>query len=443
MTDRGPDDPNPVTAGTRLHSRVLPLAPDVDLLDLAGAPEFAWFSPTSELVATGAAATIELGTGRDRTQRAGDEVDALLGDARVDDPEGSGLGPLAVGAIPFDDATHGRLTVPELAVRRGAGGAVWVVVTATGRRPDPPDLRALPWWPDPGGLGPVPQQAPGGPGAGHAWPAVHAVRVPAGQDRVGFRAAVATALELIAAGWLDKVVLARELLVEAAGPFPRAAVLRRLRDGSPGSFVYASGDFVGASPELLVARRGRVATSRPLAGTVARGGSAEEEARRVAWLRSSGKEAAEHGLVVDMVAETLAKVADEVAVAPVEVVRLPTVAHLATRVSAELTEPVPSALELAGLLHPTPAVAGVPRDAALEVLARLEPFPRGRYAGPVGWVDHRGDGEWAVALRCATFAGPLARLVAGAGIVAGSDPDAEWAETGYKLEAMLRMLARP
>jgi len=133
-------------------------------------------------------------------------------------------------------------------------------------------------------------------------------------------------------------------------------------------------------------------------------------------------------------------VADEVAVAPVEVVRLPTVAHLATRVSAALTEPLPSALELAGLLHPTPAVAGAPREAALEVLAWLEPFHRGAYGGPVGWVDHRGDGEWAVALRCATLDGPVARLVAGAGIVAGSDPEAEWAESGYKLEAMLRVL---
>jgi len=424
MSDRGTAGPGPVAPGTRLHSRVLRLASGLDLLDLAGEPEFAWASPTGELVTAGVAARIDVGTGRDRIQRAADETGALLGAARIDDPEGSGLGPLAVGVIPFGDAATGRLTVPELAVRRGPDRAVWAVVTAAGRPPDLPDLRA---------------RRPSSPGH-DVWPGVRAVRAPAGQDRAAFQAAVTTALDLIAAGRLDKVVLARELLVEAAWPFRSAAVLRRLRDRSAGSFVYASDGFVGASPELLVARRGRVATSRPMAGTVARGGTADEEARRVAWLRSSGKEAVEHRLVVDMVAETLAKVADEVAVAPVEVVRLPTVAHLATRVSAELTEPVPSALELAGLLHPTPAVAGAPRDAALEVLAQLEPFARGSYAGPVGWVDHRGDGEWAVALRCATLDGPVARLVAGAGIVAGSDPDAEWAETGYKLEAMLRVL---
>ncbi len=424
MSDRGADGPDPVAPGTRLHSRVLRLASGLDPLDLVGEPEFAWASPTGELVTAGVAARVDVGTGRDRIQRAADETGALLGAARIHDPGGSGLGPLAVGVIPFGDAATGRLTVPELAVRRGPDRAVWAVVTAAGHPPDLPDLRA---------------RRPSSPGH-DAWPGVRAVRAPAGQDRAAFQAAVTTALDLIAAGRLDKVVLARELLVEAAGPFWSAAVLRRLRDRSAGSFVYASDGFVGASPELLVARRGRVATSRPMAGTVARGGTADEEARRVAWLRSSGKEAVEHRLVVDMVAETLAKVADEVAVAPVEVVRLPTVAHLATRVSAELTEPVPSALELAGLLHPTPAVAGAPRDAALEVLARLEPFARGPYAGPVGWVDHRGDGEWAVALRCATLDGPVARLVAGAGIVAGSDPDAEWAETGYKLEAMLRVL---
>ncbi|HYT25856.1 MAG TPA: isochorismate synthase, partial [Actinomycetota bacterium] len=394
-----------------------------------------------EVATAGVAAEVRVPTGRDRVQRAADATGALLGQARVDDPEGTGLGPLAAGAVPFGEATPGRLSVPALVVRRGPDRALWAVATAAGRRPDPPDLRTRP------------RAGAGGDGA---WPEVRAVRAPAGQDRAGFQAAVRAALDVIAGprlgggrlgggllgggGLLDKVVLARELLVEAAGPFPRQAVLRRLRERAAGSFVYASGGFVGASPELLVARRGRTATSRPMAGTVPRGGAAGEEAGREAWLRASGKETAEHRLVVDMVAETLAKVADDIAVAPVEVVRLPTVAHLATRVSAELTAPVPSALELAGLLHPTPAVAGSPRDAALEVLAGLEPFDRGRYGGPVGWVDHRGDGEWAVALRCATLHRAGARLVAGAGIVAGSDPDAEWAETGYKLEAMLRVL---
>ena len=256
-----------------------------------------------------------------------------------------------------------------------------------------------------------------------------------------WRGAVRAALAAIGSGRLDKVVLAREAVVEAERPFPRAEVLRRLRRRPGGStYLYASGGFVGASPELLVRRQGRVAVSRPMAGTVPRGASASAEADGLARLTGSPKEAVEHRLVVDAVAEGLAKVADRVQVGRPEVVRLATVAHLATEITADLTGPLPSALELAGLLHPTPAVGGSPRDAALAAIATLEPFDRGCYAGPVGWVDRAGDGEWAVAIRCATLAGRRAHLIAGAGIVPGSDPDAEWAETEHKLRAVLEVL---
>jgi isochorismate synthase len=254
---------------------------------------------------------------------------------------------------------------------------------------------------------------------------------------------VVAALAAIGAGRLDKVVLAREAMVEADWPFPRAELLRRLQRRPGGAtFLYADGGFVGASPELLVRRRGRVATSRPMAGTVPQGDGAAE-AGGLARLTGSPKEAVEHRLVVDAVAEGLAKVADRVEVGKPEVVRLATVAHLATEITADLTGPLPTALELAGMLHPTPAVGGSPRDAALAAIAALEPFDRGRYAGPVGWVDRSGDGEWAVALRGATLEGRRAHLVAGAGIVPGSDPDAEWAETEHKLRAMLEVLLNP
>jgi isochorismate synthase len=252
---------------------------------------------------------------------------------------------------------------------------------------------------------------------------------------------VLAALAAIGEGRLDKVVLAREAAVEASAPWPRAEVLRRLwrRPGGV-TYLYACDRFVGASPELLVRRQGRVAVSRPMAGTVPRGDSEAAEAEGLARLTGSPKEAVEHRLVVDAVADGLAKVADRVQVGRPEVVRLATVAHLATEITADLTGPLPTALELAGLLHPTPAVGGSPRDAALAAIAALEPFDRGCYAGPVGWVDRAGDGEWAVALRCATLDGQRAHLLAGAGIVPGSDPDAEWAETGYKLRAVLEVL---
>ncbi len=409
----------------RLCSRVVRLGRPLDLLDVAGDTGFVWRSNAGELVGTGEAARIRLGKGRERLGQAADQVAELLGGAQVDDPEGSGLGPVAVAAVPFDDRAGGQLTVPALLLRRGADGATWAVATAAGRAARPPDPDAL----------------VGAADRGDPWPRIRAVRAPLGQQRADWEAAVTAALRAIAGGRLDKVVLARELEVDTDRPFRRAAVLRRLRDQAAGTYLYASGAFLGASPELLVARRGGLATSQPMAGTVASGGTPAAAADRLAWLQTSDKTAAEHGVVVDAVAETLAKVANDVEVTPAEVVRLPTVAHLATRVTAKLTEPLPSALELAGLLHPTPAVGGVPRDLALAVLAELEPFARGAYAGPVGWVDARGDGEWAVAIRCATLTPGGARLVAGAGIVAGSDPEAEWAETEWKAAAVLDALS--
>jgi menaquinone-specific isochorismate synthase len=245
-------------------------------------------------------------------------------------------------------------------------------------------------------------------------------------------------LTAIDAGEVRKVVLARQLVVEAGAPFDRRAVLDRLRRSHPSCFTYAAGDFVGASPELLIRRRGDEVASCPMAGTVRRGATPEEDDVLTAGLRRSVKEAEEHRLLVEAVVAALAPVCvgPPTAGEP-DVIRFPTVSHLATRVSGVLRRPAPSALALAGLLHPTPAVGGLPRPEALATIAALEGFDRGLYAGPVGWVDAAGDGEWAVALRGAQLDGPRARLVAGAGIVAGSDPEAEWAETEVKLRPML------
>jgi isochorismate synthase len=458
-----------------LFSRVVSLGDGLEPLDLADEDGFAWRSPAVSLVGAGTAARLPVGTGPGRIERAAEAVASLLGAARVEDPERSGLGPAAVGALPFSPASPGQLVVPSLLLRTGPDGRTWAVLTGPGPFDPPPaaDLvarlrataRHAPRWPTARRLdGPWPTGAASGGGVAddqELWttarpPFPGGVASPTGGPGTGpggsglgssldtWRAGVLAALEAIGSGRLDKVVLAREAVVEADGPFPRAELLRRLQRRPGGStFLYASDGFVGASPELLVRRRGRVATSRPMAGTVPRGDSPGAEADGLARLTGSPKEAVEHRLVVDAVAEGLAKVADRVEVGRPEVVRLATVAHLATEITADLTGPLPTALELAGLLHPTPAVGGSPRDAALAAIAALEPFDRGRYAGPVGWVDRAGDGEWAVALRCATLDGRRAHLIAGAGIVPGSDPDAEWAETEYKLRAMLEVLLTP
>jgi len=225
-------------------------------------------------------------------------------------------------------------------------------------------------------------------------------------------------------------------------PFAIPVVVNRLRRAHPSCFAFAAGGFVGASPELLIRRRGRWAWSRPMAGTVERGGSRSEDKRLVSALRSSPKERDEHRLVVEDVRRRLGELCQDVFVKGPELVGLSSVTHLATTVTGRLDPPAPSALALAGVLHPTPAVGGQPREAALAVIAELEGFDRGQYAGPVGWVDSRGDGDWAVALRCAQIDGRRAFLAAGAGIVSGSDPEAEWAETQAKLEPMMRALVR-
>ena len=433
----------------RLFSRVVRLPDGLDPLALAGDHGFVWCAPSGALVGTGEAARVPVATGPGRIERAAERVAALLEAAEVEDPDGTGLGPAAVGALPFHPGTPGELVVPELLVRIDAEGRGWAVLTG----PAPAEVASAAalvarlgaeaatgdrQWPRARRL-----DDPARLDGGGLWTA-DAASSPAGPRLAAWRAGVVAALEAIGAGRLDKVVLAREATVEAEGPWPRAEVLRRLRRRPGGAtYLYACEGFVGASPELLVRRRGRVAVSRPMAGTVPRGDSATAEAEGLARLTGSPKEAVEHRLVVDAVADGLAKVADRVQVGRPEVVRLATVAHLATEITADLTGPLPTALELAGLLHPTPAVGGSPRDAALAAIAALEPFDRGCYAGPVGWVDHTGDGEWAIALRCATLDGHRAHLLAGAGIVPGSDPDAEWAETEYKLRAVLEVLLSP
>jgi menaquinone-specific isochorismate synthase len=392
------------------------------LFDLADEARFAWRSGRHELVAAGVAARVVLGSGPGRLGQAAAATRATLATIAI---AGEGPGPVAAGALPFGPAAPGELIVPELVLRRRPDGDLWA--TLVGEPGANLEDRLTAWL----------ERAAGRPG--DATPVVTAVKPV--QDRAWWDPAVRRILAAIEAGELAKAVLARELIVEADRPFEPAAVLRAMaRRVGQSSLLYAVDGFVGASPELLVRRMGKRAWSCPLAGTVPRGATPAEEARLLAGLAASVKEAAEHQFVVDAVAEGLGRVAGRLEVRPRETMPLATVIHLATMVEAELPDPAPTALELAAVLHPTPAVAGTPPDAALDLLAELEPFDRGPYAGPVGWVDASGDGEWAIALRGAELDGPRARLLGGAGIVTGSDPAAEWAETEAKLGAMLGVL---
>ncbi|MGH2726117.1 MAG: isochorismate synthase, partial [Actinomycetota bacterium] len=202
----------------------------------------------------------------------------------------------------------------------------------------------------------------------------------------------------------------------------------------------AAGGLVGASPELLVARSGPQVRASAVAGTLPRAGPAAD-ARAAARLLGSAKEQAEHAVVVDAVRAALKGICDPLHVAAEpSVLWMRTVLHLATDVRGVLRRPDLGALDLAARLHPTPAVCGAPTDVALGLIRELEPIDRALYAGMVGWTDARGDGQWAVALRCAEVQGRIALLFAGAGIVAASDPEAELVETDAKLSSMLDAL---
>lgn len=259
--------------------------------------------------------------------------------------------------------------------------------------------------------------------------------------RQNFRRAVARAVELIGEGRVEKVVLARDLEAVATDPLDVATLLARLQEANPQSWTFQVDGLVGASPEMLVERRGRRVRSQALAGSAPVTGDVHEDDRTATRLAASAKDAAEHAYAARSVAEKLATVADVASVDP-RVIRLPRIMHLATDIAGTLHTDL-SALALAGLVHPSAAVCGTPTEAAFPLIAELEGFDRGRYAGPVGWVDAHGDGEFAIALRCGQVAedGLSLRLFAGGGIVAGSDPSAELAETARKFLPMYEALS--
>lgn len=256
---------------------------------------------------------------------------------------------------------------------------------------------------------------------------------------------VANAVESITAGSLEKVVMARSVLVTSDVPYRPFDLVSRLRLAYPECYVFGWQEggsvFVGASPELLVERRGDQVRSHPLAGSAPRGSNEDEDRAFGELLMSSGKDRREHRFVVDDITDRLETVTTGLHVDHSPSLRKTThVQHLSTEVNGTLVHPT-HIVDLAGLLHPTPAVGGSPRDEANRFLAKEESIERGWYAGGIGWANRQGDGELAIALRCALIQGPTALLYAGAGIVADSVPGAELEETRLKFRTMMSLLA--
>jgi salicylate biosynthesis isochorismate synthase/menaquinone-specific isochorismate synthase len=272
------------------------------------------------------------------------------------------------------------------------------------------------------------------------------IDVESARPPASYEAAVAEAVRIIHSGEADKLVLAREVRVTVPSAHSPGALFDALREAFSSCFCFCvgtlEGAFVGASPELLVRRSGGVAATVALAGSARRSADPAIDDHLGEQLLHSDKDRAEHAIVARRIERRLAPVSVWVESAPDPVViKVANIQHLATPIHAQLAESR-SVLELAGLLHPTPAVGPEPRGAGGErLIAELEVLDRGWYAGPVGWMDAVDDGEFCVALRSALLRDRTAHLFAGAGIVADSDPAAELAETEIKLDALLPLLA--
>ncbi|MDO5726505.1 MAG: isochorismate synthase [Bowdeniella nasicola] len=257
--------------------------------------------------------------------------------------------------------------------------------------------------------------------------------------RDAYERAVAKAVEKIRAGELEKTVLARSHTLHLDGPVPIGALSEQLHRAYPSCWTFYVDGMIGASPEMLVSVRNGAVHSRALAGSAPVSGDSHVDNAAAAALLASDKDRSEHAYAADSVRTVLEKIAD-VTIAPTRVVELPTIMHLATDITGQLRRDI-SALEIAGMLHPSAAICGTPTEGAAAVLTDLEGADRGRYSAPVGWVDDSGNGEFVIALRCAEVAATSLTMYAGAGIVAQSDPATEYLETETKMLPIRRAVA--
>ncbi len=396
----------------RLVVRSTPVADPVDLLARLPHPSaLAWVRGGEGIVGWGEAARVVIPGAEDRFAHAGQWLGDLFSAADIDDHvQLPGSGPVAFGSFSFDPKSSDSVLIVPRAVLGRRGGRAWL--TTIGNAADPLTLLRPPRSP-----------------SRVSW-SDGALTAPQWQR------AVTAAVERIREGRLGKAVLARDLRAQADWPIDTRVLLGRLAARFPACYTFACAGLVGATPELLVRRAGDRVDSFVLAGTTARGTSPADDTARGAALFASAKNREEHAYAAEMVHDALAPLCTDLDMpAEPELFTLANVMHLATPVHGRL-ERERSVFDVVAALHPTPAVCGTPTEVAMDLIRELEVMDRGRYAGPVGWVDARGDGEWGIALRCAEIDGARARLFAGCGIVADSFPEAELAEAQTKFRVM-------
>jgi len=392
---------------------------DADLLSLLPAQGgLAWVRDGQGLIGWGEAARLVV-RGRERFSRAQRWWTDVVKSAHINDAvhlNGSGM--VSFASFAFEPG-RSVVVVPHVIVGR-RDGVTWVtVITAEGEIADDPRLLLT-------------NRDPALPQGDITWE--EGTQPPSRWQR-----SVVEAVERIGRGEVDKVVLARDIVATSTQPLDTRNILTRLSHKYGECWAFAVDGMVGATPELLVRRRGDMVTSRVLAGTVRRGLDQHADEGLGEALMASDKDQEEHEYAVSSVAQALAAHCTDLEVPErPRLLRLANVQHLATDISGRLADEVP-VLSLAASLHPTAAVCGTPTERAANVIRALEGMDRGRYAGPVGWMDAHGDGELGIALRCGEidFDDPRRiRLFAGCGLVAGSDPNDELAESAAKLEPM-------
>ena len=330
------------------------------------------------------------------------------------------VGPIAIGNIAFQRMAPATLVIPRKVVGKDEAGNCWVTTIDDA----PPTISpALASQPKPSTFNVEP---------------ITPIET--------YKKAVLAARDAVRSGAITKAVIAREIRVTSSIPIDVHAVLLRLRATFARSYRYSINGFIGASPELLVEIKGDRIRSHPLAGTTPRTGDPKTDDELARKLIASMKDQVEHRVVIDVIHEMLLPWCSYLDWEPEpSVLQVANVQHLGTLIEGHLSAVRPSVMEIVRTLSPTPALGGHPRDAALALIADVEELDRGPYGGAVGWVDGSGNGTWAVAIRCAELSDDrlTARLIAGGGIVAASDPDAELAETQAKFQAMLSAIVRP
>lgn len=419
----------------------------------AGEPFFCWEQPDRNLRLAALGRVREVSSrGSERFVEVAADCAHLSGEAVIRGQAGFTTGPVWTGGFAFhDDGTaDGResdpswssfgpasMTLPELTIQSSDSGTFLTANLVAGPSADADVLLEA-------ALARVaalvsPELPMIDPHPTHQ-PEIESVRSPEAYEH-----SVAAAVERIKAGEIEKVVLAREVVVRAGSAHDPAAIFGALRIGFPSCFNFCVGTgeaaFIGASPELLVRCVGRGVATVGLAGSTRRSSDPAVDDHLAQQLLSSSKDRGEQAVVVRRIVKTLSKLSVwvEAAEEP-EIIKVANIQHLGTPVYAQLAQPR-TAIELAGLLHPTPAVGGEPWKKARGVMSELEQMDRGWYAGPVGWMDGSGDGEFCVALRSALIRDREAHLFAGVGVVADSEPAAELAETEIKLGALLPLLS--